>query len=297
MVLVAGHFKIVGESPDEDSVRFYPDDVTIWDRLPTTVKANASGGVQLRLDAIDALETHYTPPHAPAPWRRPATLGDGAGAQLLELLGFTDVVRDTQRNVTSSTPDTCPGYILTRFADKYGRPVSLAYAGNRPDTPDAAAAAPPPSDRGLVYVTVPELRRSVNWQLLEAGWVYPTFYSKLYVDLRRDLSSTAVAARAAGRGVWQDDATLPGFTLLSRAQLRDELVILPKLFRRLAEYLTLDDTGGTSLTGFSAFLSAHDDRLFTVPDGHATSLDTLVAVTGQRVQLTVRPEQIVFEEG
>ena len=210
-------------------------------------------------------------------------------------------MRDARGYVTSSTPDTCPGYILTRFADKYGRPVALAYAGTRPDAPDtpetAEVVAPPPSDRGLVYVTVPELRRSVNWQLLQAGWVYPTFYSKLYFDLRRDLSSTAVAARAARRGVWQDDTTLPGFTLLSRAQLRDELVILPKLFRRLAEYLALDDTGGASLTGFSAFLAAHDDRLFTVPDGHATSLGTLVAVTGQRVQLTVRPEQIVFEEG
>jgi len=72
---------------------------------------------------------------------------------------------------------------------------------------------------------------------------------------------------------------------------------LPKLFRRLAEYLTLDETGKVSLTAFSAFLSAHDERLFTVPAGQATALDTLVTRRGQTLTLTLPPEQIVFIEG
>ena len=59
---------------------------------------------------------------------QPLELAHAAGSRLLELLGFSDVVRKGE-TVTSATPDTCPGYILTRFADKYGRPVSLAYAG------------------------------------------------------------------------------------------------------------------------------------------------------------------------
>ncbi|MGI3785732.1 MAG: hypothetical protein ACRYG2_33720, partial [Janthinobacterium lividum] len=62
------------------------------------------------------------------------------------------------------------------------------------------------------------------------------------------------------------------------------------------EYLTLDDTGGVSLTGFPAFLAAHNDRLFTVPAGQATSLDTLIEVHDQTVRLTLPPEQIVFTE-
>lgn len=127
--------------------------------------------------------------------------------------------------------------------------------------------------------------------------MYPTFYSKLYVDLRDELSATAVAARSAGKGVWAHDATLSGFSLRSRSQLTDDLVILPKLFRRLAEYLTLDDTGRVSLTRFPAFLAAHNDRLFTVPAGQATSLDTLVERRGQTLHLNVPPEQIVFQEG
>ena len=288
MTLVPGSYKIVGASPDGDSVRFYPDDPKVWTRTGIVAKANASGGVQLRLDAIDALETHYTPPGATTPWHQPAELGQGAAKALLDLLGFENVVRDERGNVTSATPDQIPGYILTRFADKYGRPVATAYPGTPPGSS---------SDDEKVYLDVVGLRGSVNYQLLDAGWVYPTFYSKLYVDLRAELAASALAARVAARGVWAKDVTLPGFTLTSRDELSEQLVILPKLFRRLAEYLTLDETGGISLAGFSTFLAAQDDKLFTVPAGQSTSLDTLITVRGQGLQLTLPPEQIVFIEG
>jgi endonuclease YncB( thermonuclease family) len=285
--MIKGHYRVTGASPDGDSVRFYPDDPAVWEHVGIAVKVNSTGGVQLRLDAIDALETHHTPPHAATPWRQPTGLGEGASAALLHLLGFTDVSRDDRGVVTSATPEQTRGYILTRFADTYGRAVAMAYLGGR-----RGRAA----DGSSIHLDVPELRRSVNWQLLDAGWVYPTFYSKLYVDLRNDLAATAETARDAGKGVWADDSTLPGFTLRSRTQLSDELVILPKLFRRLAEYLSLDETGKVSLAGLPAFLAAHDDRLFTVPAGQATSLDTLVQRRGQTLHLTLSPEQIVFQE-
>jgi endonuclease YncB( thermonuclease family) len=269
-------------------IRFYPDDPGVWDTAGIAVRPNSTGGVQLRLGAIDALETHYTPPHAPAPWRQQVDLGAGAATALLDLLGFHDVVRDERNYVTTATPDQTPGYILTRFADKYGRAVAMAFAGKRRGRV---------ADASEVFLDVVELRRSMNYQLLDAGWVYPTFYSKLYVDLRDDLAATTVTARSAQRGVWAEDATLSGFRLTSRKQLTDELVIMPKLFRRLAEYLTLDDTGKVSLAGFPAFLAAHADRLFTIPAGQATSFDTLIARRGQTLHLTLPPEQIIFQEG
>ncbi|WP_041940604.1 MULTISPECIES: hypothetical protein [Frankia] len=292
LTLIAGTFRVVGASPDGDSVRFYPHNSQAFRRAGITVKANRAGGVQLRLDAIDALETHYTPPHG-REWHQRAEFGRGAGDALLHELGFTEVTRDARGTVTAATPTQTDGYILTRFADKYGRAVAMAFAG-----------APPAgqTDGAAVFLDVDGLHRSVNHRLLAAGWVYPTFYSKLYVDLRADLAATTTAVRAAASGLWKLDATTSGFTVTSRAQLTDDLVILPKLFRRLAEYLTLDETGGVDLAGFADFLAAGDDRLFTVPAGHATALDTLVRVrtdpaSGQeKVTLTVPPEDIVFLE-
>lgn len=285
LTMIKGNYRIVGASPDGDSVRFYPDDPHAFAAAGIDARVNSRGGAQLRLDGIDALETHYQPPASHKMWRQPADLGDDAASALLTLLGFTSVVRDSDGTVTSSTPEEAPGYVLTRSADKYGRVVSFAYRGSRRVRAD-----------NQVWLDVTALKSSANYQLVADGRAYPTFYSKLYLDLREAMSAAAVAARQSGAGVWARDSTLTGFTLRSRSQLETELVILPKLFRRLAEYLGLDNTGEVSLAQFSAFLATHDDRLFTVPEGHATSFDTLVHVTRQTVTLTVPPERIIFLE-
>jgi endonuclease YncB( thermonuclease family) len=287
LAVITGSYRVTGSSPDGDSVRFYPENPDIWTEQRIDAKPNAEGGVQLRLDAIDALETHYTPPNAAHPWRQPAAFGDGAATRLLELLGFTGIERDAGGTVTSSTPEQVSGYILTRLADQYGRVVSLAYSGPRSGTASAD---------GTAFVDVDEFRRSTNYQLLAEGWVYPTFYSKFYVDLREAMAETSARARDAKVGIWGQDATLPGFALTSVDQLTDDLVILPKLFRRLAEFLT-DAGGNLALTGFKAFLAGHDDdQLYTVPRGQATGLDTLLDVEGQVVRLTLPPDQLVFLE-
>ena len=203
LFVIPGTYRIKNASPDGDSVRFYPDDPDVWTRTKIEAKPNAQGGVQLRLDAIDALETHYTPPHASHQWRQPRECGDGAAARLLDLLGFRDVERNERGIVTSSTPDERPGYLLTRFADVYGRAVSLIYSGARRGRTGADGSA---------HIEVAELRRSVNYRLLAAGLVYPTFYSKLYVDFREALADATREARAAGKGLWPEDSTTDGFT-------------------------------------------------------------------------------------
>jgi endonuclease YncB( thermonuclease family) len=252
------------------------------------VRANAHGGVQLRLDAIDALETHYTPRSSPHPWRQNPELGDAAATAHLSMLGFDNVIRDEHEIVTSASPETRPGAILTRFADKYGRAVAVVFSEDQ--QPQGADASP-------VFLDADGLRKSVNFRLLEAGLVYPTFYSQLFYDLRNVLADTARDARARDEGVWAQDSTNTGFTLQSREQLTTELIILPKLFRRLAEYLVLDDSGGVNLDGFRVFLEAKADRLFTVPAGQATHFDTLIEQDSQTLRLTLPPEQLVFIEG
>ncbi|GAB2996875.1 nuclease [Amycolatopsis acidiphila] len=288
LTLIKGSYRIIGASPDGDSVRFYPDDPAAFTKAGLRVRLNSRGGVQLRLDGIDALETHYQAQNHGGQWRQPVAPAQDAATGLLSHLGFRTVERDEDGTVTAATPEQVPGHILTRFADKYGRAVAFAFPGQRSGRT---------ADGGQVRLDVRGLRPSANYALLQAGLVYPTFYSLLYVDLREAMASAAVAARDAGKGLWAADVTAGGFRLKSRTQLRDELVILPKLFRRLVDYLGLDETGGVSLSGFADYLDTRDDRLFTVPDGHSTELETLVKVRRQSIELTVAPEQIVFDEG
>ena len=85
-------------------------------------------------------------------------------------------------------------------------------------------------------------------------------------------------------------------SVLQLADLTDQLVILPKLFRRLAEYFALS-AGSVSLDGFAAFLSSHDDRLYVISDVHATGFDNVITVDGQTVRLGKDITDLIFTEG
>ena len=70
---IAGVFKVVGASPDGDSVRFTPTNLDAFKDAGINVLANSTGGVQLRLDAIDALEMHTRLPTASPVSSRPSS--------------------------------------------------------------------------------------------------------------------------------------------------------------------------------------------------------------------------------
>src|SRR5688572_8021411 len=70
--LIKGSFHVVGQSPDGDSLKFRATNSMLWDSIPTENREiflrnfkEQSGVVNLRLEGIDALETHYTPPKPP----------------------------------------------------------------------------------------------------------------------------------------------------------------------------------------------------------------------------------------
>jgi hypothetical protein len=283
MLCLAGTYRIVATEPDGDSIRFYPDDPSQWTRVPGphAVQTNATGGAQLRLDGIDALETHYAA-RGSVPLHQPLDFAHKAADELLRWLGFRRVQRDGEE-VTAATPEQLPGFLLTRGADLYGRCVALVGRGD-----------PPGTSGTQVIVNVALLRRTANYRLIATGLAYPTYYLNLYPDLRRELSKQAQAARPK-TGLWALDRTQKGVDVKSLATLTDDAVILPKLFRRLVDYLALNDDD-PSLTGFSDFLAQRDDRIFILTTGHYTGFDYVVEVKKQVVRLTTAPEDLVFQE-
>ena len=283
MLCLAGTYRIVASEPDGDSIRFYPDDPAQWERVPGVhaVQTNATGGAQIRLDGIDALETHYSP-RGSGPLHQPLQLAHQAGDELLRWLGFRGVQRDGEE-VTAATPDRLAGFLLTRGADLYGRCVALAGRGD-----------PPGRSGAQVNVNLTLLRRTANHRLMATGLAYPTFYLKLFPDLRRELAKQAQQARPK-TGVWALDRTQKGIEVKSLETLTDDAVIMPKLFRRLVDYLTLNDDD-PALTGFPAYLAQREDRVFILSTGHYTGFDYVVEVKKQIVRLTTAPEDLVFQE-
>jgi hypothetical protein len=110
------------------------------------------------------------------------------------------------------------------------------------------------------------------------------------------MTAAAQQARRTDQGLWPKDQTQSGAKVEGMSTLTDAAVLLPKLFRRLADYLQLND-GDPSLAGFRAYLAQQEDRMFILSTGQWTGFDTVVDVTnGNTVRLTHAPEDLVFDE-
>jgi Staphylococcal nuclease homologue len=285
MTLIQGNFRIIKAAPDGDSIRFYPNEPKLWEKLPPRVSTNRSGGAQLRLDSIDTLETHFHPRVGSiGTQHQPLEFAHGAASELLKFLGFKNITRNDNEVVTASEPEEVPGFILTRFADKYGRAIAFVFKGNSDQ-----------EDGSSVFFDKSLLKKSANYHLLNKGLAYPTFYSKLYPDIRKELTAVTEKARKDDKGLWAVDKTKKGFVLEDLETIIDNVVILPKLFRRLLGYLAIND-GSVSLDGFPNYLKSNDDRLIILPEGHVTGFDFVVKVEGQNIKLTTQPENLVFME-
>jgi endonuclease YncB( thermonuclease family) len=224
MLCLRGELVVVGKQPDGDSIRFVPRSPDLLGELRRAFRIRPSkvdGSVQLRLEGIDAPETHYG--------RLAQPLGDLARDRALELCGFERVARDDDEQdetVTGATPERVAAAALSQLADANGRPVSLLLVGDEL-----------PRDGERVPVDGAVLERTVNRALIADGTAYLMLYESLAPSLRAALRETATAAAGERLGVWGRDTT-DEFLLADQDSIGPGgQLILPKLFRRCSDYL------------------------------------------------------------
>ncbi|MGP4098627.1 lamin tail domain-containing protein [Nonomuraea sp. KM90] len=273
-----------GPEPDGDTVKFLPDSPALVEALPrrsgTPPNINRRG-ISVRLEAVDALETHFEETH------QELAGADAARDELLRLLGFTNVRfwEDLPNKVRSADQDSLRGHVLTNGIDGNGRLIAFVYAGDHPG-----------ADGTTVFVDGPLVDRSVNGHLLAGGLVYPAFYATLPAELRTHLAEVSQAARRKAIGIWPRSAADPnGAATVWDLEELERLVMWPKLFRRIVPYLA---AGFTGFDGFDAWLRAdpvnRDDELFLIPKLERGNLHDVVKGTGQQIQLTMWPEDFII---
>lgn len=272
--VIRGTFHVTGYSPDGDSIRFKADDDDNWELLDgPPAKRNARGHAQLRLEAIDTLETHFQNVH------QPLTFAKQAMDHLMAQFGVTGVQWNAQGTMVTQANDGTAGYIISREVEKNRRPVAFAFAG-----------VPPEADGAEVFLDAARVEQSANAEMLRSGLAYPTYYKGLFPDLRAALTAIAASARQGGKGIWPQDKTNAGFTVTGMQSITEDHVILPKLFRRLAAYL---EAGGT-VAGFVQYLTSLAEEVLIISTAHATHFDTVIEVTGDTVKMTEPPENLMF---
>jgi len=264
---------VVGKSPDGDSIRFRPDSPDLIRTLENGARARASsdGTFQLRLDGIDAPETHYNGHAQP--------LGEPAREALLAWCGFSDV-RWGGDQVSAATPATIPAAVLAKLVDVNGRPVVFLLRDS----------LPPDGEQAEVVVD-----DTANAEMLRTGAAYGTLYSSTDPAVRAELRMIAQTARVADLGVWPADAS-GGFALASQDSIGpDGSLILPKLFRRCTDYLRSRNARET-LPEWMERMGDQQDDLVSVGGAAPVRFRTLISQAGDRISLDADPLDLVFSE-
>ncbi|MFI6924294.1 lamin tail domain-containing protein [Nonomuraea spiralis] len=275
-----------GPEPDGDTIKFRPDSPALVETLarPSGRPPDLSArGISVRLEAIDALETHFQDTH------QELTGANAARDELLRLLGFTGVqfFDDLPNKVRSADQDELRGHVLSNGIDANGRLIGFAFTGEHPG-PDGLA----------VFLDEALVDTSANARLLAAGLTYPAFYATLPATLRTHLAGVSRTARtkASPTGIWPRSAADPGGPAeVASLEALTGLVMWPKLFRRLVPYLA---TGASDLDGFDAWLRAdpvnRDDAVFLLDKLEHGNLHDVIRASGTRIQLTAWPEDFVI---
>ena len=292
--LIKGNFHIFypenpqsGPEPDGDTIKFAPDDKHLAELLPRTSfppKFNLAGITSIRFEGIDALETHFSVEGDT--FHQKYDLAIQARDTLLSKAGFGHIeyFPDKPYKVKSVENHPIKGYILSNGVDPYGRIIAFVFTGDTPET-----------DGSSIYATPEMIDQSLNAFMLQQGQAYGEFYLTLPAELRQHLENIVTDARSSGIGVWSDDtanttesAYIPGLNELQ------ELVLWPKLFRRLVSYF---QSGFTGLSKFDEWLRVdpvnRDDRVL-LPTIELGNMHDLMHVEGDTIRLNYLPEDVVI---
>lgn len=271
--IVAGTFHVKGFQPDGDSIRFQANKPEHWDFFQwQSAEEKAAKKKQLRVEAIDALETHYEGYH------QPRTFALAALERLLELLGISSVTYSLGLTRIVDADDGKAGYIASAATDRFGRPVSYVFPKSAKLTDGAV----------MDSETLP-LDKSVNFLLAREGLVYPTFYTTTDRTLAEKIRAVVARAKSTKRGIWSIDRT-PDFTLWDIRTLQEDILIFPKLFRRLVNFY--DNYADFGKLG--EYLTKQRDNLVLWNGVKKKSLADLMTISGRRLRMKTPIEDILF---
>lgn len=299
--IVSGFLSVEGRSPDGDTVAFYLNEENLGDWVWTKTKTgrfpsfNKSFQTNVRFEGIDALELHYRDRLA---WpavdsHQKKSLALDARNRMLDLCGFDRSAFTESANHTLRDPSNqlIPATVAYNDVDPFGRLIGFVF--NADDSPELSNEDDPER-----FLSVDDVKRSVNAKLLKEGLVFPTFYGGLYTQLREAMTELTLSAmNDADSPIWQ--AYQPTFVMDRGGDLEalKELVIMPKLYRRLFTHLARNG----AVSGFRSFLRESNDTMVDTQQvrlGYFGNFVSVKDVDGNRekyrVTLLRQPHELIM---
>ena len=330
-----GQIYAVGMKPDGDTLTFRPHNPSAVAALPDSegnagtaaFDADKNNAVSVRLQGVDALETHYQPAvgdnkpagaTAPVGVSKPSAgnhhqrldLSHAAAHALLGMLGVTVTEADWHswgylrrvtvgaRVVEEKFKEAVEAVVVAESVDRNGRLLGWVFPGSV-----ALAEGATLTEADLLGL----LKQSCNAQLLSQGHAYPYFYFTLSTALRSKLSIATSTAQRYRRGLWAQSTPSGSLAIPTVSALNDTVILLPYLFRKLlrswrlralATYWAGGDVSAAALETLDvgALFESGDPYLYTVSDRQFVRLSQVVTASGGTLTLTRKPQDLVFLE-
>ncbi|MDP1545277.1 MAG: hypothetical protein Q8L87_04580 [Anaerolineales bacterium] len=271
--VIAGTFHVKGFQPDGDSIRFQAHKPENWDFFKWGSEAEKNKKKkQLRVESIDALETHYSGYHQPRPFALAAL------ESLLEMLNIDSVIYSLSVTQIVDANDGKAGFIASATTDIFGRPVSYVF-------PKSAKF----NDGVIMDSETLPIEKSVNFLLAREGLVYPTFYTTTDRVFAEKIRAVISRARKTKRGIWSIDRT-PDFMLWDVRTIQEDVLLLPKLFRRLVSFFDRYADYGK----LEEYMAKQRDNLVLWDGTKKRSLADLMSISGRRLRMKTPVEDILF---
>lgn len=271
--VLAGTFHVKGFQPDGDSIRFQANKPENWDFFAWGSEAEKNNKKkQLRIESIDAMETHYEGYHQPRPFALAAL------ESLLELLNINSVTYSLSVTQIVDADDGKAGYIASAATDRFGRPVSYVF-------PKSAKL----TDGAIMDSETLPIEKSINFLLAREGLVYPTFYTTTDRIFAEKIRAVIARARKTKRGLWSIDRT-PDFMLWDIRTIQEDVLLMPKLFRRLVNFFDRYAEFGK----LEEYMAKQRDNLVLWDGTKKRSLADLMTISGRRLRMKTPIEDILF---
>ena len=170
------------------------------------------------------------------------------------------------------------GFIASATTDRFGRPISYLF-------PKSAKL----TDGVVIDSADLPIEKSLNFQLAREGLVYPTFYTTTDRILAEKIRAVVARARKTKRGIWSIDRT-PDFMLWDIRTIQEDILLMPKLFRRLVGFFDKYSDFGK----LEEYMAKQRDNLVLWDGTKKRSLADLMKISGRRLQMKTPVEDILF---
>lgn len=238
--VIKGELVIHGKSPDGDTIGFRLDEEHrsswVWSgkKDGSFPRFNKGYVTNIRFEAIDALELHYSVPDVWPSVHSHQDLGQAKAArdEMLRLCGFDlePLVEDERHRISDPSGQSISAVIAYREIDSYGRLIAFVF-------PAGALTELSSEKTPEIYLAPESFLHSVNAELLTRGMVFPTYYGTLDHEVRDLLSEKVEIARMDRLGVWSDYRATVRLPRKPTIPQIESMMLMPKVYRRLVSHI------------------------------------------------------------